>query len=314
MNISSFFDLGLIITIVLFLGALSGFFSERVGIINIGINGMMVFGALFFLIFGGLLNGSQLHNLGGNAGNWSFIIAIFLTILASLGIGGLFGFATIKLKADHIISGTAINLLGTSLALFLNNSLGLKILGVEELRSSYQTFLQINNSFFYGSTLILFIFTIILFLIIFLIMKYTKFGLRFMSIGENPNAADAQGINVIKYKWIGILASSVFAGVAGCIFMLKQSGATFSGDVDSLGFLSLSILIIGSWKILSISIASLLFGLLYSLSNQKLDYANISSDLLRMIPYALTLVSLIVFSKFIIPPHSLGMHFDKASR
>ncbi len=303
------FDLTLLFAVVLGLGALSGYFSERVGIINLGINGMMIFGAIFYCIYGGLMNGGNAGYKGGNLGEWSFFIPMILSSLSTILVGFLFGLATIKLNANHIIAGTAINLLGSSFGIFLTNPLGSTILGTDELRNSYKPFLQIQGTSIFGSSIIIFILVAILVATIWVFVKYSKYGLRFRSIGENPFAADSQGIDVIKYQWIGIIISSAVAGLAGSVFMYQ--GTAFTGDVDSLGFLSLAIMIAGMWRIKTIAIVSIIFALLVSVSKQTFPEANISSDLLLIIPYALSLLSLIIFSYFKIgqAPKNLGKPF-----
>lgn len=307
MNFSNILNIALLFSLVLGLGALSGFFSERVGIVNIGINGMMTFGALFYCIYGGLINGGNAGFKGGTAGDGTFLIPMILASISTILIGFLFGFAVIKLKANHIIAGTAINLLGASFGIFLNSSLGFSILGVEELRNSYTQILKIGDTDLFGSTLILFFLIGFVVLGIWLFIKYTKFGLRFISIGENPYAADVQGINVIKYQWVGIIISAAIAGLAGSIFM--YNGTSFRGDVDSLGFLSLAIMIAGAWRIPLISLVTIVFAFLVSISRQNIP--NTSSDLLLILPYAFTLLTLVVFSFFSFgnPPKHAGQHF-----
>ncbi|MGL5640446.1 MAG: ABC transporter permease [Mycoplasmoidaceae bacterium] len=308
MDFTSILNMALLFSLILGLGAISGFFSERVGIVNIGINGMMTFGALFYCIYGGLINGGNAGYKGGMAGDGTFLIPMLLSSVTTIIVGLLFGFAVIKLKADHIIAGTAINLLGASLGIFLNSSLGFSILGVEELRNSYTQILKVGETNLFGSTLILFFLIGIIVLGIWLFMKYTKFGLRFTSIGENPYAADVQGINVIKYQWIGLIVSAAIAGLAGSIFMYNST--SFRGDVDSLGFLSLAIMIAGAWRIPLISLVSIVFAFLVSISKQTIP--NVNSDLLLILPYAFTLLSLIVFSFFNFgnAPKHVGQHFS----
>ncbi|MGL4647287.1 MAG: ABC transporter permease [Mycoplasmoidaceae bacterium] len=309
MTFDSIFNLTLLFSLVLGLGALSGYFSERVGIVNIGINGMMIFGALFYCIYGGLMNGSSVGDpeIGGNAGNWSFFIPMILAAASTILVGLLFGLATIKLHANHVVVGTAINLLGTSFGIFLTNSLGYSIIGAEELRNPYDPFLKIGDTVLFGSSILLFVLIGLGVLVLWFMMNYTRFGLRLKSIGENPYAADAQGINVNKYKWIGLIISSVLAGLAGAIFMYNTT--SFRGDVDSLGFLSLAIMIAASWRIRLICLISFVFALLVAISKQQIP--DFSSDILLLIPYAFSLVTLIVFSffKFGSAPKFAGKHF-----
>lgn len=123
---------------VFMLGAASGYFSERVGIVNIGINGMMIFGAMMYCIFGALLNGSSINNTGGELGNNYFIVAILLAGFSTIIMGLFFGFSTIYLKTDHVIAGTSINLLGAGIGLSLTNELGQKLLSATNLSNPFQ--------------------------------------------------------------------------------------------------------------------------------------------------------------------------------
>ncbi|MEG1820613.1 MAG: ABC transporter permease [Malacoplasma sp.] len=310
MNIQSIFNLGLLFFSILSLGAMSGYFSERAGIVNIGINGTMTFGALFYCIFAGLINGGKF----GSLGNESFLLPMLLAMICSPIIGLLFGYATIKLKANHIIAGTGINILGASLGMFLTNPLGTAIMGTEELRNPYIGYMPIGGtaSSFYGTTLIIFFLVVVLIVTLYLIMKYTKFGLRMISIGENPNAADSQGINVYNFQWKGLIISSCLAGLAGAIFMYRSPNVSFIGDVDGLGFLALAIMITGAWRIPLISVASFVFAILLGISRQSIP--SVSNDLLLIIPYAFSLVALILFSKKIKGPKNAGNNFDKTKR
>lgn len=310
MDASWIFDSGLIFFAVIALGAISGYFSERAGIVNIGINGMMIFGALFYCIFAGFMNGNKF----GGAGNETFIIPMILATLCTSVVGLLFGYATIKLKANHIIAGTAINILGASLGMFLTNPLGVAIMGTEELRNAYSPYLKIggDSSNFFGTTLIIFFLVLVLIIGLWWLMKYTRFGLRTISIGENPNAADSQGIDVYKFQWKALIISAMLAGLGGAIFMYRQPGVSFIGDVNGLGFLALAIMITGAWRIPLITIVAFLFAILLGISNTPISGVN--SDLLKIIPYAASLVTLVLFSKKIKGPKNAGINFDKSRR
>jgi simple sugar transport system permease protein len=187
------FNYTLLFGAILLMGALAGVLSERVGIVNIGIDGMMCFGAIFFGIFS-----APLFHLS-QAGPGTLIITLLLTMVCTSITGLMHGFATIKLKANHIISGTAINSIGLPLAMFLNNPLGMSLYDSTNLNSGYSDFLYLGGSI-YGSSLIIFLIALLIAGGLFFFLIYTKTGLRYRAIGENPNAVDAQGINVCKYQ------------------------------------------------------------------------------------------------------------------
>jgi len=178
---------------ILLAGALSGYISERAGITNIGIDGMMCFGALFFGIYSSPLLGMS------QVSDWMLIIVLLLTMITTMITGALHAYACINLKANQIISGTAINLIGVALATFLNAPLGgLLYGGNPRLQSGFAPFGFLGNSI-YLSSIIIFIVVIMMAIAIYIFVHFTKTGLRYRAIGENPNAVDAQGINVVKY-------------------------------------------------------------------------------------------------------------------
>jgi simple sugar transport system permease protein len=179
---------------ILLAGALSGYLSERVGIVNIGIDGMMCIGALFFAIYSSPVLGMSNYGFG------MIIFPMLLTIVSTMFVGTMHAFATIKLKANHIISGTAINMIGLALATFLNSALA-NILydGNTKLESGFVSFGFLGNGI-YASSIIMFVIVLIIAAFTYVFMRYTKTGLRYNAVGENPNAVDAQGISVIKYQ------------------------------------------------------------------------------------------------------------------
>lgn len=300
------------------LGAASGYFSERVGIINIGINGMMIFGAMMYTVFGALLNGKSFDesSVGSSLGDNFFLLAMILSTLSTLVVGVFFGFSTIYLKTDHVIAGTAINLLGAGIGLLFTNILGPMLLGdsVSELKNAFlHTWLIQGEMGLFGSVLLLTIITIVIIAVFMIVFKFTKFGLRYKSIGENPNASDSQGINVTKYQWTGVLISSLFAGLAGSIFMYRTGGTvSFFGEVDGLGFMAIAIMITGSWRLPLIVIVSIVFSVLYTFSDTTVN--KVDKNIIKLIPYIVTILFLVLFSKKIQAPKFVGQHFDKSQR
>lgn len=300
---------------VFMLGAASGYFSERVGIVNIGINGMMIFGAMMYCIFASFFNGGSISGQGGNLlGNDYFIVAILLAGFSTIIMGLFFGFSTIYLKTDHVIAGTSINLLGAGLGLSLTNKLGQQLYNATNLTNPFQHTWDLSNDAgaLKGSILFLALFVLVMMIVFVIIFKFTKFGLRFKSIGENPNAADSQGIKVARYQWIGITIASVLAGLAGAIFMYTSYNRQFYGEVDGLGFMTLAIMITGSWRLPLILIVSIGFSALYTYGNQP--NSNVNANILKMIPYIVTIGFLILFSKKMQGPKFAGQHFDKSRR
>ncbi|GHU33051.1 hypothetical protein FACS1894166_07660 [Bacilli bacterium] len=187
------FNYTLMFVAILLVASLAGYLSEHVGIVNIGIDGMMCFGAVFFAIFS-----APMFKMS-NVGPGMFIFPLIMTMALTSITGVMHAFASIKLKANHIISGTVINLIGVAFAAFVNAPLGNVFYGQTRLASGFNDFLYLGNSI-YGSSIIMCLLAVIIAVVIFIFMHYTRVGLRYRAVGENPNAVDAQGINVTKYQ------------------------------------------------------------------------------------------------------------------
>ena len=307
MQMGNIINLSMLFAIVLVLGAMSGYFAERVGIANISIEGQMVFSALMFTIFAEVFY--------SRLGNASFALPMILAMICTLAMSSLFAFLTIHLKANQIVAGTAINMLGAGLATFLTEPLGpvLSNGAHTKLQSDYLGIDQFGDSGIFLTTVLLFVAVLIIVVGLYVMMKYTPFGLRLRAIGNNPNAVDAQGISVIKYQWIALSISGLLAGLAGSIFMYNLGGA-FSGNVSGYGFLALAILIAGSWRIPLLGIVALVFAFLTQLFKQLTITENIPKDVANIIPYAITLLGMVAFSKWNVAPKNIGIPFDKTKR
>ncbi|MBQ0045748.1 MAG: ABC transporter permease [Mycoplasma sp.] len=306
-DLGSLLDLTFIFTAILLAGALSGYLSERAGIVNLGIDGMMCIGALFFGIF------SSTAFWGGTPPFATIIVALLLTMICTMIMGALHAFVCIHLKADHTIAGTAINLVGLALATFLNPSLAnLLNPGESKIMCKYFSCLPMGSSLF-GSSLIIFLVVLAIGAVIFFVVNKTKVGLRFRAVGENPNAVDAQGISVIKYQWIAVLLSSAMAGLAGGLFLFKVNA--FNGDVQSMGYLSLAILITGGWKVPKMAVFAVVFALFNAAAGTTtFTQLGIPQLVVFSIPYIITLVILLFSGRKNLPPAHSGIPFEKGAR
>ncbi|XQP55238.1 MAG: ABC transporter permease [Mycoplasmoidaceae bacterium] len=308
-DLGSLLDLTLLFTAILLAGAVSGYLSERAGIVNLGIDGMMCIGALFFGIF------SSTAFWGGVPHFATIIIAFILTMICTMIMGAMHAFVCIHLKADHTIAGTAINLVGLSLATFLNPTLAKYLYpGTSNTRimCQYNSCLPLGSSLF-GSSLIIFIGVLLIAMIIFFVVNRTKTGLRFKAVGENPNAVDAQGISVIKYQWIAVLLSSAMAGLAGAIFLFKVTA--FMGDVQSMGYLSLAILITGGWRIPKITVFAIVFALFNAAAGTTtFTQLGIPQLVVFSVPYIITLIVLLFSGRKNLAPAHSGIPFEKGAR
>lgn len=302
MSVELVFNAAFMYAAILIVASLSGFFTERAGIANISIDGQMIFGALIFCIVGGFIQ----PKLGNHSAILPLLISSLVTILAS----SLFGFLTIKLKANQIVAGTAINLLAIGLGTFLSEPLG-PIIDSKwtNLRGAYLVEGKLGDGI-YATAIFVFLLAIVLAVGLFVMVKYTPFGLRLRAIGENPYAVDSQGINVEKYQWIATTISGALAGLAGGLFIYTNESNAFYGNVSGMGFLGLAILIAGAWRIPLLTIIAFVFSLL----TQTFLKSSIPTDIGKMLPYAITLVSMVAFSKWMKPPKFVGQPYVNSGR
>ena len=300
---------------ILMLVALGGCFSEHSGVINLGLEGIMVMGAM-----GGALMMRFLP-----AGT-SPIVIIFATIIAALLCGmiysALLAIAAIHFKADQTIVGTAMNMLGTAAATVIVKSIN--TLSNPDDHSSIVQYIDEKKAFIVnigGFEFNWFMLLAFIALIVSYVVLYkTKFGLRLMACGEHPQAADSVGINVYKMRWAGVLISGVLGGLGGIMYITAGvSEWKFEYGVAGFGFLSLAVMIFGKWKPQNIALAALLFGFFRALSNVYFGFdflvkLNIPSGVYNMLPYVVSLIVLAFTSKHSNAPKAEGIPYDKGQR
>lgn len=300
---------------VLTLVALGGCFSEHSGVINIGLEGIMVMGAL-----GGALTMKYIPE------NWSAIAIVVVVILAAMACGLLFSIllaiASINFKADQTLVGTALNLMATALAVVIVRAVNISedasnVSSTINYRTAKQAFLvRIGNFEFSWFMLIAFVAVILSYIVLY----KTRFGLRLMACGEHPQAADAVGINVYKMRYAGVLISGALGGLGGLVYITAGvSEWKFEYGVAGFGFLALAVMIFGQWKPVYIGLAAILFGFCRALSNVYTGFSflvklNIPSTVYNMLPYIISLIVLIFISKNSRAPKSEGIPYDKGSR
>ena len=246
----------LIFASVLILVALGGCFSEHSGVINIGLEGIMVLGAL----------GGALMMKFMPAGLNDFVI-ILLVVLASMLLGAVYSLllavAAINFKADQTLVGTAMNLLGTAAATVFVKAMNTAE-SVDNVSSTIQ-YIEPKKAFLVnlgGFEFNWFMLMALLALVISYVTLYkTRFGLRLMACGEHPQAADSVGINVYKMRYAGVLISGLLGGLGGIVYITAGvSEWKFENGVAGFGFLALAVMIFGQWKPTRIALAALLFG------------------------------------------------------
>ena len=335
----------LLYAVPLMIVALAGVFAERSGIINLALEGIMIFGAFIGVLFVRSMQDLDVFVNAARQGNWLTLQGLeILAMLVSAAMGALFSlllsFASINLKADQTIGGTALNLMAPALVLFLIRIIdGQNILDMKTgdsatwfmLKKSTFGIPKSQNIGFLGETFLNKVYLatyicIILFIVMSILLYKTRFGLRLRACGENPQAADSLGINVYKMRYAGTTISGALAGMGGFVYALTTTNCTSNGDVAGFGFLALAVMIFGNWKPLNIAGASLLFGLFKCIAAAyssidvngdgvyMLAEIGISSHLYRMLPYLVTLVVLAFTSKKSRAPKAEGIPYDKGSR
>ena len=294
--------------IVLMLVALGGMFSEHSGIINIALEGIMVIGGVAGVLTLTMLPASLSPFL-------VVLISILVAALAGVVYSLLLAFASINLKADQTIGGTALNLLATAIAVVISKYFSES--GSAKLNYSNKPFLFSIG----GLELSVFVpLGLILLVVSYIVLYKTRFGLRLMACGEHPQAADSVGINVYKMRWAGVLISGMLGGLGGIVFITAGvSEWRFEYGVAGFGFLALAVMIFGQWKPTRIALAALLFGLFRALSNvyagfDFLKALNIPSPVYNMMPYIISLVVLAFTSKKSRAPKAEGIPYDKGQR
>ena len=305
----------LIFASVLVLVALGGCFSEHSGVINIGLEGIMVMGAL-----GGALMMKFLP------GDTSAFVIILLVVLAAILMGMVYSLllavAAVNFKADQTLAGTAMNLLGTAGATVFVKAMNTAE-SVDNVSSTIQyidakkAFLVNIGGFEFNWFMLL---ALIALAAAYVVLYKTRFGLRLCACGEHPQAADSVGINVYKMRYAGVLISGMLGGLGGIVYITAGvSEWKFENGVAGFGFLALAVMIFGQWKPTRIALAALLFGFFRALGNvytgfDFLKALELPSSVYNMLPYIISLVVLAFTSKKSRAPKAEGIPYDKGQR
>lgn len=319
----------IIFAIPLLLVALGGMYSERSGTINIALEGIMIVGALFSCLF---LSAVSVSGWGTLHPQLAILLAILVAAASGSAFSLLLAFASVSLKADQTIGGTALNMFAPAFAVVLTwfiqgqGQTTINIPGWSRITqetvgmtaSPNPGFLEvlIFKNFYLTTPIAL----LILVLTMFLIYK-TRFGLRLRACGEHPQAADSVGINVYKLRYIGVSISGLLGGIGGLAYTLA-AGSGFQATVAGYGFFALAVMIFGNWTPIRIFGAALFFALFkvigsYSNSLPFLpSFSNIrySQYIYQMLPYVVTMIVLVFTSKKSRAPKAEGIPYDKSTR
>lgn len=305
-------------SIPLLLVALGGLFSEKSGVSNVALDGMMIIGAFAGTFFIGRTGGIM-------SGQGQLMIALVLAAAAGLASSILLAFSSVTMKANQIIGGTAINMIAPALTVYIAR--------VASEQGTQQV--QFNNTFriesvpvlgkipllgpmFFQNTYITtYIGFAVLFISIFVLYK-TRFGLRLRACGEKPESADAAGVNVYAVRYAGVLISGILGGIGGLVFVVPTT-TVFNHSVYGYGFLALAVLIFGQWEPKRILFASFFFGLLKAVSNAysvipALSNLKVPTEFYKIIPFICTLILLTFTSQNSKAPKASGVPYDKGKR
>ncbi|WP_374049841.1 ABC transporter permease [Neobacillus sp. PS3-34] len=295
--------------------ALGGVFSERSGVVNIGLEGLMVVGAFSAVVFNITFAGTF-----GHATPW---IALLVAMVAGAIFSILHAVAAITFRADHTVSGVAINLLATGLTLFLVKL----IYNKGETDIIKESFNKIDvpvlkdipfiGKLFFQNTYWTSFVAILVAIVAWYIIYKTPFGLRLRSVGEHPMAADTMGINVTKMRYLGVIISGALGGIGGGVYAESISSNFSHSTISGQGFMALAAMIFGKWHPLGAMGAAIFFGFAQSISiiGSSLPFLKSIPDVYLLIaPYVLTILALTGFIGRAEAPKADGVHYIKGSR
>ncbi len=293
---------------VLAMGAMATLLCERAGVINIAVNGQMIFGALFFAIFCNVL-----FNKTGSVGPGVQIGFLFAVMVIGAILSLLHSVLTVTFGTNQIIVGVAINLLALGIALFVTNlpnyPSGQILLHTNIIAADSKH--KIFNIYF--------IVSLVLLGLLFVFYRWTKLGTYMAAAGENPHAVNSAGISVFKLRYLAVMIAGVFAALSGAFYTFAISSA-FYGNVQGLGFIALAIMIFGQWRVQYISIGVLIFSALYSVGAYLTHFNNIPAGvkannvIFKVLPFLLTIITMIVFYRYNNTPRFSGIPFVQGER
>ena len=306
----------LIFASVLMLVALGGCFAERSGVINIGLEGIMVIGAL-----GGAL---VMKFLPIEAGPFAMVaLTTVVSALFGMAFSLLLAVAAIHFKADQTITGTAMNMLATAGA----------TVAVKAMNTASSAGRDVSSDIIYTNAKDLLIvrlgnfefnwfmpIAVVCLVVAYVALYKTRFGLRMRSCGEHPQASASVGINVLKMRYAGVLISGLLGGLGGIVYITAGVSVwKFENGVAGFGFLAMAVMIFGAWHPIKIALAALLFGFFRALGNvySGFDFMtalNIPSVVYNMLPYMISLLVLAFTSKKSRAPKAEGIPYDHTTR
>lgn len=310
----SMMTLTLIYSTPIIITAIGGMFSERSGIVNIALEGLMMIGG-----FAAATTVVLIEKDVANAPWIGLLVGIIAGVLAS----SIHAFLSIDLNSDQVISGTAINLLAGGLTIYLSQIIfqqqRTKPFTAGFVKTTYEGLgkIPIIGEIFFTNIYPTVFIALLLVIVSWYTLYKTPFGLRLRATGEHPHAVDSMGVSVRKMRYIGVLLSGAFAGLGGAVMVLTFDTQYTIGSIHGVGFIALASLIFGKWKPAGLLGASLFFGFSQILAVFSTDIAFLSKfpqEYFKTLPYILTIVALVIFSSKSVGPKAAGESYDKGQR
>jgi general nucleoside transport system permease protein len=319
MTLSTFYFLvqqTMFYSIPLLIVAIGGMYSERSGVVNIALEGIMIIGAFVSIFFMNQMQSTM-------SGQLLLILAMLIAAATGMILSFFHAYASINMKANQVISGTALNLFAPAFAIFTARML----IGVQQVTfmNTYRitevpvlSAIPILGDLLFKNTYLTTFVGFAILIVATIVLYKTRFGLRLRACGEHPQAADAAGVSVKKMRYIGVLISGALAGLGGLVLMVPVTTA-FDGQVAGYGFLALAVLIFGQWRPGRILFAAFFFGLMKTISAAYtgipvLLALGIPSYMFKMTPYLATIVILTFTSKKSAAPKAAGEPYDAGKR
>lgn len=308
----------MLFSIPLLIVALGAMYSERSGIINIAMEGIMLMGAFAGTLFLKFTDGTM-------SGQLQLILAILISAAVGIVFSLLHAYASINMKADQTISGTALNMFAPAFAIFTARIVQPEHVQQVQFTNTFRIakvpilgdIPVIGDMLFKNAYITTYIGFVILVVATYALYK-TRFGLRLRACGEHPQAADSVGVNVYRMQYAGVIISGALGGIGGLVFVVPTS-TNFNATVAGYGFLAIAVLIFGQWKPIRILFASFFFGLMKTIAASYsgipiLVDLGIPSYFYKMTPYIATLIVLVFTSKNSQAPKAEGIPYDKGAR
>ncbi|AUO05170.1 sugar ABC transporter permease [Paenibacillus sp. lzh-N1] len=306
----------LVFATAIIFASLGGVFSEKSGVTNLGLEGLMVFGA-FAAGVGGFY--AEQAGLGGTSAAWVGVLsAAVFGILVSL----IHAVASITFKADQVISGIVINFLAAGSTLYMvkllfkgDGDTG-RIQGFNEISIPYLVDIPIAGKAFFQAYPTTYL-AILLVIIGYFTLYKTPFGLRLRSVGEHPGAADTVGIKVNRLRYIGVMISGALAGIGGATITLTTTNMFSHNTVSGQGYIAIAAMIFGKWNPLGAFGAAVFFGFSQAIRNYVQLFAwsqSIPQEIIFMLPYLLTIIVLVAAVGRSRAPAALGQLYDPSKR